>query len=55
VNGDAMEGVVKITLPPKPDEEEDEKLDTRVLPWKAQRVPTSPFFAPVGIPIFDRK
>lgn len=55
VNGDSMEGVVKITLPPKPEEEDDDKLETRVIPWKAQRVQTSSFFAPVGIPILDQK
>jgi hypothetical protein len=43
-----MEGNVRITLPPKTNEEEEE-LETRVLPWQAQRVPSSQFFAPVGV------
>ena len=47
VRGDAMEGVVKLTLPPKT-EEEDEELETLVLPWQAKRVATSGFFAPAG-------
>lgn len=47
VKGDAMQGVVKVTLPPKT-EEEDEELETVVLPWQARRVATSGFFAPVG-------
>lgn len=55
IAGDAMQGVVKITLPPKSDEEYDDKLETRVLPWTARRVPSSPFFAPVGIPLPERK
>lgn len=50
VKGDAMQGVVKITLPPKT-EEEDEELETVVLPWQARRVATSGFFAPAGIDI----
>lgn len=54
VRGDTIEGAVKITLPPKTDEE-DEALETRVLPWTAQRVQTSPFFAPVGVDILERK
>lgn len=55
VDGDVMQGVVKITLPPKADEEEDEKLETRVVNWTARRVVTSPFFAPVGVVLPDRK
>jgi len=47
VQGDAMQGVVKLTLPPKT-EEEDEELETVVLPWHARRVATSGFFAPAG-------
>lgn len=47
VRDSRMEGVVRITLPPKT-EEEYEELETFVLPWAAARVPDSRFFAPVG-------
>lgn len=47
VQGDTMQGVVKITLPPKT-EEEDEELETVVLPWQARRVTTSAYFAAAG-------
>lgn len=50
VQGDAMQGVVKLTLPPKT-EEEDEELETLVLPWQAKRVATSGFHAPAGTDI----
>lgn len=55
VNGDTMQGVVKITLPPNSDEEEDEKLESRVIGWTARRVTTSPYFEPVGVVLSDRK
>lgn len=55
VNGDTMHGVVKITLPPKSEEEEDEKLETRVVDWSARRVDASPYFAPVGVVLPDKK
>ncbi len=47
VRGDTMEGAVKITLPPRTNEE-DEELETLVLPWRAQRSALSRFLAPVG-------
>jgi protein-L-isoaspartate O-methyltransferase len=50
VNGDTMQGAVKITLPPVTNEE-DEELETLVLPWQAKRVPTSAFLAPAGVNI----
>lgn len=50
VKGDTMHGVVRITLPPKTDEE-DEELETAVLPWQARRVVSSAFFAPAGTDI----
>ena len=48
VKGDSMEGVVRVTMPPKTNEE-DEELETFVLPWQARRVPSSGFFTPVGV------
>jgi hypothetical protein len=48
VRADRMEGSVRITLPPKTNEE-DEELETLVLPWQAARVSSSGFFAPVGV------
>lgn len=48
VTGDKMQGVVKITLPPKTNEE-DEELQSLVLPWQARRNVTSAFFAPTGV------
>ncbi len=50
VTGNTMQGAVKITLPPVTNEE-DEELETIVLPWQAKRVPTSAFFAPTGVDI----
>lgn len=50
VRGDRMEGIVRLTLPPKTGEE-DEELETVVLPWRATRTQTSAFFAPVGVDI----
>lgn len=55
VNGDTIQGVVKITLPPKSDEEEDEKLESRVINWTARRVASSHYFDPVGVVLPDRK
>jgi hypothetical protein len=48
VRNDRMEGNVRITLPPKTNEE-DEELETMVLPWQATRAGASNFFAPVGV------
>jgi hypothetical protein len=45
-----MQGAVKITLPPVTNEE-DEELQTVVLPWQAARTATSAFFAPTGVDI----
>jgi predicted O-methyltransferase YrrM len=50
VRGSRMEGLVRITLPPKTNEE-DEELETVTLPWQATRVQTSAFFEPVGVNI----
>ncbi|MCC6534171.1 MAG: methyltransferase domain-containing protein [Burkholderiales bacterium] len=50
VNGDTIQGAVKITLPPKSNEE-DEELESVVLPWQAQRSATSAFFAPTGVDV----
>ena len=50
VTGDVMHGVVKITLPPVTNEE-DEELQTVLLPWQATRAATSAFFAPTGVDI----
>jgi len=50
VTGDAIEGVVRVTLPPKT-KEEDEELETVTLPWKARRTATSAYLAPVGVDI----
>lgn len=47
VSGDTMQGTVRITLPPKTNEE-DEELETLLLPWQAQRSPLATFLAPVG-------
>jgi len=48
VSADTMQGAVKITMPPKTNEE-DEELETVVLPWQAKRSQTSAFFAPTGV------
>jgi SAM-dependent methyltransferase len=48
VNGSRMEGLVRITLPPKTNEE-DEELETLTLPWQATRTASSGFFEPVGV------
>jgi predicted O-methyltransferase YrrM len=50
VRGDRMEGLVRVTMPPKTNEE-DEELETFVLPWAARRVSASAYFAPVGVDI----
>jgi len=50
VTGDTMQGAVKITLPPKTNEE-DEELQSLVLPWQARRTASSAFFAPAGVDI----
>lgn len=50
VRGESVEGVVRITLPPKTNEE-DEELETITLPWQARRSTTSAYFAPVGVDI----
>ena len=48
VDGDTMQGAVKITLPPVTNEE-DEELETIVLPWQAKRGATSAFFSATGV------
>jgi hypothetical protein len=50
VRGDTMEGVARITLPPKT-KEEDEELETVVLPWRATRSAKTAFLDPVGVDI----
>jgi hypothetical protein len=50
VRADRMEGLVRITMPPKT-EEEYEDLEVVSLPWQAERVASSAFFAPVGVDI----
>ena len=50
VRGDIMQGVVRITLPPKTNDE-DEELETVVLPWQAKRVARTTFFDPVGVDV----
>ena len=50
VRGDGMQGVVRVTLPPKTNEE-DEELETVVLPWEAKRASARTFFEPVGVDI----
>jgi SAM-dependent methyltransferase len=50
VRGDTMQGVVRITMPPKTNEE-DEELETVVLTWRAQRTARSAYFDPVGVDI----
>jgi len=48
VRGETMEGVAKVTLPPKT-KDEDEALETVVLPWRAKRTGTSAYFEPTGV------
>jgi hypothetical protein len=48
VRGDSMQGIVRITLPPKTNEEEEE-LESVVLPWQATRSTKTSFFEPVGV------
>ena len=50
VRGDAMQGIVRVTLPPKTNEE-DEELETVVLPWEAKRAGATTYFDPVGVDI----
>lgn len=50
VRGDTMEGVARVTLPPKT-KEEDEELETIVLPWRATRSRKSAYHEPVGVDI----
>jgi len=50
VRGDTMEGVARVTLPPKT-KEEDEELETIVLPWRATRSQKSAYHEPVGVDI----
>ena len=50
VEGDSMQGIARVTLPPKTNEE-DEELETVVLPWAAKRVAKTTFFDPVGVDI----
>jgi precorrin-6B methylase 2 len=48
VDGDRIEGIVRVTLPPKT-KEEDEELETVTVPWQARRTTAAPYFAPVGV------
>lgn len=50
VQGDVIVGAVRITLPPKTNDEYEE-LETMVLPWQAKRVPVTSFYDPVGVDI----
>jgi hypothetical protein len=50
VDGDHMQGMVRITMPPK-SKEEDEELETFVLPWRATRTSPSTYFEAVGVDI----
>jgi hypothetical protein len=50
VHGDAMQGVARVTLPPKTNDE-DEELETVVLPWAAKRAAATAYFDPVGVDI----
>ncbi len=50
VRGEQMEGMVRVTMPPRTNEE-DEELETFLLPWQARRVQTSQFFAPAGVDV----
>jgi hypothetical protein len=50
VRGDKMDGVVRITMPPKTNEE-DEELETLTLPWSATRSPRPSYLEPVGVDI----
>jgi hypothetical protein len=46
VNGNVIEGSVRITMPGSEDRSREETI---VLPWKATRVPSSGYFAPTGL------
>ena len=50
VHGDSMQGIARVTLPPKTNDE-DEALETVVLPWAAKRVTATAYFAPVGVDV----
>jgi hypothetical protein len=50
VLGDTMQGIARVTLPPKTNEE-DEQLETVVLPWAAKRAVATTYFEPVGVDI----
>ena len=50
VRGDTMQGVVRVTLPPKTNEE-DEELESAVLSWEAKRSSTTAYYGPVGVDI----
>jgi hypothetical protein len=46
VDGDAIEGTVRISSPREDDETE---MDNSVLPWRAKRTQDSAYFAPTGV------
>ena len=50
VRGDTMQGIVRVTLPPKTNEE-DEELETAMLPWQAKRSSATTYFDPVGVDV----
>ena len=50
VHGDSMQGIARVTLPPKTNDE-DEALETVVLPWAAKRVAATAYFDPVGVDV----
>lgn len=50
VRGDTMEGVARVTLPPKT-KDEDEELETVVVPWRATRTSRTAYHEPVGVDI----
>jgi precorrin-6B methylase 2 len=53
VQGDTMQGVARITMPPKTNEE-DEQLESVVLPWEAKRSAGTAYFDPVGVNILTK-
>ena len=50
VHGDTMQGIARVTLPPKTNEE-GEELEIVTLPWQAKRVAQTAYFEPVGVDI----
>lgn len=50
VLGDIMQGIARVTLPPKTNDEHEE-LETVVLSWQAKRAAATTYFEPVGVDI----